>query len=65
MPADTRSVYEKSAELYEAKIQEARSLKELVEGISSQRAIASEALDAYFSCVVVTDELVSEWTLPA
>ena len=62
VPADTRSVYEKSAELYEARIQEARSLKELVEGISSQRAIASEALDAYFSCVVVTDELVSEWT---
>ncbi len=62
VPADTRSVYEKSAELYEAKTQEARSLKELVEGTSSQRAIASEALNAYFSCVVVTDDLVSEWT---
>ena len=61
VPAEVRTVYDKSARLYEAKIQEALYLKQLVEGISAQHATESEIADAYYSCLVVTDELRSDW----
>ncbi|MBI4307635.1 MAG: PPC domain-containing protein [Chloroflexi bacterium] len=61
VPAEARSVYEKSARLYEANIKEAQYLKELVQGISLQHATESAISDAYFTCVAVTDALKSGW----
>ena len=56
-----RPAYEASERLYEAKIMEARSLRELTTGVSIQSAIAAEIDNAFLSCSLVTNELRQGW----
>ena len=58
---EDRSVYEKSARLYEAKITEASYLKELLSGLSFQRTTQSEIEGAHFTCLMPTDQMRTEW----
>ena len=59
--AEARRAYETSASLLEAKMAEAAYLNDLIAGLSVHRATDKRISDSYVSCVLVTDELRSEW----